>query len=41
MESLIKTREEWLVKEELELLMQMTLEMEVELKQALQNSEES
>ena len=40
MESLMKTREEWLVEEELELLMKMTLDMEVELERVVQHSED-
>jgi len=41
MESVMKSREEWLEEEELELLMKMTVDMELELEKAVQHSEES
>ena len=37
----MKSREEWLEEEELELLMKMTVDMELELEKAVQHSEES
>lgn len=39
MESLMKIKEEWLVEDELKLLIEMTLDMEIELAKAVQHSE--
>jgi len=40
MESLMKTKEEWLAGEELELLMKMTFDMEIELERVVKHSED-